>query len=233
MTGKLAAATGLHCLLCVRGQLPFFCWGISCRWLKSVFYSTVLWSVVFIFFCCTFKQESVQYKQYLLRCHSSLRVSAVIMSWCGGPLCRLPVNVDSCMVVFTHVRIYTVSLHVSMTIARYAVCMCACVWDLECVNMSGCCRRPISWCISGKVSIHTPVCGPVTPAHHTITYGQTDSIALLIIETYWLTLTVRWPYGIMASLCQTVRRDSLALFQLTYYQLNKLVWITGYLAGCL
>lgn len=24
MTGKLAAATGLHCLLCVRGQLPFF-----------------------------------------------------------------------------------------------------------------------------------------------------------------------------------------------------------------
>lgn len=24
MTGKLAAATGLHRLLCVRGQLPFF-----------------------------------------------------------------------------------------------------------------------------------------------------------------------------------------------------------------
>lgn len=24
MTGKLAAATGLHCLLFVRGQLPFF-----------------------------------------------------------------------------------------------------------------------------------------------------------------------------------------------------------------
>lgn len=61
--------------------------------------------------------------------------------------------------------------------------MCAYVRD--CVSMSGCHRRPIRWCISEEVRIHTPVYGPITLTHHTLAYRHIDSIALLIIETSW------------------------------------------------
>lgn len=169
MTGKLAAATGLHRLLFVRGQLPFFCWGVSCRWL--VCFTVQCCSLWFSFSFAVLLSR----RAYIISsiCSGVIlhSVSTVIMSWCGGPLCRLPVNVDTCMVVFTHMCAFAQSVYTWVWLLQATLRVC--VRTVECVNMSGCRRRPISWCISGKVSIHTPVCGPVTPAHHTITYGQT------------------------------------------------------------
>lgn len=112
----------------------------------------------------------------------------MIMSSFGDALCRLPVL--ACVLVYAHVCIFAQSIYTLITTAESIVCVCVrvctCMRVCEnvCVNMSGCRRRPISWCISEEVSVHTPVCGPITPAHHTLTYRHTDSIAVLIIETY-------------------------------------------------
>lgn len=87
------------------------------------------------------------------------------------------------MIVSAH---FVVGKHADETPSHDTGCVSfpGCVLLNTCVNMSGCHRRPISRCISEEVSIHTPVCGPITPAHHTLKYRHTDSVAPLIIETY-------------------------------------------------
>lgn len=160
--------------------------------------------MVFIFFCCTFKQESVHYKQYLLRCHSSLSQHcdnelmwrSTLQAACE---CR---HMHSC--VHTHVRICTVSLHVSMTIASYIACMCACVGVCVCQVSAG---DQLAGASVGRWA-YTHLC--VALLHQLITQSHTDRQHCSAHNRNILTLTVRWPYGIMASLCQTVRRDSLA-----------------------
>lgn len=158
-----------------------------------MFYSVALWSLAsfsLFYSMCVYSMSGV------FRCHSSLGVSTVIMSSFGNTLCGLPVHVGSCLCLLTCAYLRTLYTCGYSCRAPHRMCVRVCVLrvraylkmcvrqrDCECVNMSGCRRRPISWCISEEVSMHTPVCGPITPAHHTLTYRHTDSIALLIIET--------------------------------------------------
>lgn len=133
-----------------------------------------LFSFTGLYSSCVYSMSS------LLLCHSSLGVSQHCDNefiwkytlWAASACGR--VHGDVC----TYVHICTVCVHVNITMAHYAVCVCV-FWYVrapQCVcknsgyvNMSGCRRRPISWCISEEVSIHTPVCGPITPTHHILT----------------------------------------------------------------
>ncbi len=90
--------------------------------------------------------------------------------------------------VCTCVHICTFCIHVDITFKHYFVCVCfgmctpenVCVCVRDCVNMSGCRRRPISWCISEEVSIHTHTHLCVALLHQLITHSHTDTQTALL-----------------------------------------------------